>query len=214
MKKLLLAYVLTSQANGAVIFDVRNETIIAGTPNNRIRLDLDGNGSRDWSIQAVLRSSIASFFEIDIIAPETTSFLYETGDFGMRFEGLKNSPIIGPESESTLLTFASPWQNSAPSDLAASIPLAGLNPQPGNFVGETAYLGFRFQGDEGIHYGYALFTNTSVNETTLVATAWESEPGKSIVAVPEPSSLAMIFLGIPFFFRRNRGHFRLGSNGT
>lgn len=122
----------------------------------------------------------------------------------MRFEGVDEGKMIGPDSGS--LVYSSLWMNSAPADLAQSIPLAGLNPRPGNFVGETTSLGFRFQGEGGFHYGYALFTDTMVDQTTLVATAWESEPGKGILAgaVPEPSSLEMFLFSLPLFMRRRR----------
>ena len=124
----------------------------------------------------------------------------------MRFEGVDDGTMIGPGSEVGGLVFSSLWQDSAPSDLAQSIPQAGLVPRPGNFVGETTSLGFRFQGEGGFHYGYALFTDTTVDQTTLVATAWESEPGKGILAgaVPEPSSLAMFLFSLPLFMRRRR----------
>ncbi|MGC6458519.1 MAG: PEP-CTERM sorting domain-containing protein [Akkermansiaceae bacterium] len=70
-------------------------------------------------------------------------------------------------------------------------------PREGNFVGETAYLGFRFEGEQGTHYGYALFTDTFSKGTTILATAWESEPDTPIIAgaIPEPSSALLAIIG-------------------
>ena len=78
----------------------------------------------------------------------------------------------------------------------------------GPFFGRTGYLGFRFQGEEGEHYEYALVQNKEVIFGRILAIAWESEPNTPIItgAVPDPSSTSTTLLATlaMLLFRRRR----------
>ena len=69
-----------------------------------------------------------------------------------------------------------------------------------NLNSSDNYVGFRFlnEGNGQVHYGYmqiALGANTFTGRS-LVGYAYESVPGASITVVPEPSTYAMMGLGL------------------
>lgn len=209
MKKFIFLVPLLGSAhfvNGVVIYHNVPQTIVALTPENFLRFDFDGNGVVDWQIATFLRET--QTFRVQINSPETTGFLYDFlpgGEFAVDFTPLEAGAVVGPGSESVSARFAVPLFFGT-GVLAESFPAPSLADQDHNFIGETAYLGFRFEGEEGVHYGYALLTDTTSRGTTILATAWETEPGKAIVAgaIPEPSSSLIAFLGLSFLCRRKR----------
>jgi hypothetical protein len=80
----------------------------------------------------------------------------------------------------------------------------------GHFFGQTAYMGFELQLQDGPHYGWAkIQVSPEPNFSAgLLGWAWETEPGKSIIAgaVPESSSLSLAAFGAAAVsFRRRRG---------
>lgn len=195
-----------STTNGVVIYHNVLQTIVALTPENNLRFDFDGNGVVDWQIATFLRET--QTFRVQINSPETTGFLYDFlpgGEFAVDFTPLEAGAVVGPDSESVSARFAVPLFFGT-GVLAESFPAPSLADQDHNFIGETAYLGFRFQGEEGVHYGYALLTDTTSRGTTILATAWETEPGKAIIAgaIPEPATSLFALLGVSFLLRRRR----------
>lgn len=203
---LALASVTLPTLQAAVVFQARSQTIEAWTPDNTIRFDFDDNGVEDWWIETFYNGNGTPV--VLIRAAEETRFLFEYSVEAMTvvdFQPLPAAAIIGPNSNTLTTRF-----NSDPiagvQALAVGFPLPDPRDGDYNFIGETAYLGFRFQGEESLHYGYALFTDTTSRGTTLVATAWESEPNTAIVAgaVPEPSTTLLVSLagGSLLFWRR------------
>ena len=198
---------LSLQAQGAIILDDTPRTLRALTPENSVLFDFDGNGRSDWLIQSIFRRD-GGIFQIQILTVTQTKFLYDYQPISMNhldFQPLPLATIIGPESQTERIRYGTPGEDASGS-FVLGLPATFISPGDGNFVGETAYLGFRFQGEAGIHYGYALFTDTTDRGTTILATAWESEPGKAIVAgaIPEPSSSMITILGSLFLLRRKR----------
>jgi len=209
MKKFIFLISLLASAHlvkGVVIYHNVPQSIVALTPENFLRFDFDGNGVVDWQIATFLRET--QTFRVQINSPQTTSFLYEKtvgGNVGIDFQPIFFGDIIGPDSENSSQFYATPAVTGV-SPFATSFPAPSLADQDHNFIGETAYLGFRFQGEEGVHYGYALLTGTTSRGTTILATAWETEPGKAIVAgaIPEPTSAFLFLFGLSFLYRRKR----------
>ena len=201
MKSFLFALSLffsVADCQSAVIYRHEPMTIVPLTPENTIIFDLDGNGVEDWRIEAFLTTS--SRYRVQIGSNQTTSFLYEYSVDAMRgldFEVIERGGVIGADSETTVLRFETPGIGGT-SPLAFGFPLPDPREGDYNFIGETAYLGFRFLGDDGYHYGYALFTDTSTRGTTLLATGWETEVDRPIIAgaVPEPSVLGLLGLAM------------------
>ena len=198
---------LSLQAQGAIILDDTPCTLRALTPENSVLFDFDENGSSDWFIQSVFLTG-GGIFRIQIFSFNETGFLYDFNPvsmYGTEYHPLEAGSVIGPDSGTTILRYGIPGEGSR-APFVTGLPATFNDPGQGNFVGETAYLGFRFQGDEGTHYGYALFTDTTDRGTTILATAWESEPGQPIVAgaIPEPSSSMITLLGSFLLLRRKR----------
>ena len=68
---------------------------------------------------------------------------------------------------------------------------------------ESAYLGFQFAGDEGLHYGWMqVRVDPSSLYITLFDMAWEDEAGKAILAgdmgspVPVPGTIGLMAAGL------------------
>ena len=76
----------------------------------------------------------------------------------------------------------------------------------GSFLGIRGYLGMEFLIDGQVHYGWMDLDNYNWNQTEIRGWAYETEPGKPILAgsVPEPSTLLLVCatLGSCLFFRR------------
>ncbi len=67
--------------------------------------------------------------------------------------------------------------------------------------GLRAPVGIEFEAEDGIHYGYLdIRAGKGYAGITLYGWAWETEPGKPIVAglVPEPSSALLAGMGLAF----------------
>ncbi len=187
-----------ADCQSAVIYRNEPKTIVPLTPENTITFDLDGNGVEDWRIEAFYNGNSTPI--VQIRAAVETRFLSEYSMAAMKevdFEPLLEGDIIGPAAETVVMRFnIAPILGAAP--FAVGFPLPDPREGDYNFIGETAYLGFRFLGDDGYHYGYALFTDTSSRGTTLLATGWETEVDRPIIAgaVPEPSVLGLLGLAM------------------
>lgn len=76
----------------------------------------------------------------------------------------------------------------------------------GSFLGIRGYLGIEFLIDGQVHYGWMDLDNYNWNQTEIHGWAYETDPGKPILAgsIPEPSAplLACATLGSCLFIRR------------
>jgi hypothetical protein len=63
----------------------------------------------------------------------------------------------------------------------------------GSFLGIRGYLGIEFLIDGQVHYGWMDLDNYQWNQTEIHGWAYETEPGKPILAgsIPEPSTLLL-----------------------
>ncbi|MDB4370341.1 hypothetical protein N9294_02115 [bacterium] len=99
-----------------------------------------------WRIEAFYDGNGTPIVRVE--SPVTSAFLYQINpcsEIGSDYGLLAMGSIIGPEVETTNLQFRTPRINgSAP--FAVGFPLPDLTEGTNNFIGETAYLGFRFQG--------------------------------------------------------------------
>lgn len=105
---------------------------------------------------------------------------------------------------------------SGPNDQGNLFFFTTFDPPSGNFLGQTGYLGLRFDAAGGTEYGFAEVTINSLNTQsnplglTIGNVGFNDVPGQSvrISAVPEPSSLLLFgscALGLLAFQRRKPG---------
>lgn len=79
-----------------------------------------------------------------------------------------------------------------------------------------AFLGIEFESDEGTHYGYIdVYMPAGWITGYIMGWAYESEPGKSIMAlpVPEPGSLLLGSFGCLALLRRQRKNPAISTGG-
>ncbi len=111
---------------------------------------------------------------------------------------LPTSTVIGPDSPSLYPEFGqlSGWW-SHPSTIpgVASLHVRYDVGTSGFFVGSRGFIGIEFLIDEQIHYGWIDLDNYTWWQSEIHGWAYESEPGKPILAgsIPEPSTLLLAF---------------------
>lgn len=124
---------------------------------------------------------------------------------------LVGSTLIGPDSPALFPQYGSlsGWQ-SHPMGIpgAASLHVRYGSGTSGFFVGNRGYIGVEFLIENQIHYGWIDLDNYSWWQSEIHGWAYESEPGKPIIAgaIPEPSTLllACATLGSWLVLRRGR----------
>ncbi len=154
-------------------------------------LDVDANGTTDFTFMATnisvsLRTERANRLVINVSPPP---------NLGGPVASLQSNFLIGP----SLMGSDVRWTSSdiigsyvSPDELVATgiiqVFFSGHNTQ----FRERSVIGVEFEAEDGIHYGYFDISPSPWIEPriTLHGWAWETEPGKAILAgqVPEPSS--------------------------
>jgi hypothetical protein len=132
---------------GAVIYNAEPKTIVGLTANNTIAFDFDRNGVEDLRVEAVYLGFSTPV--VQFLSPSTTQLLYEWSEpamYGVDFLPYRSSQLIGPHSETTVVRFVSPDSGAGTRRLTKGFPLPDPREAERNFLNQTAYLGFRFQG--------------------------------------------------------------------
>lgn len=116
---------------------------------------------------------------------------------------------IGPDSPELYPQYGtlSGWQaEPLGSPGAASLHVRYDSGTSGFFVGARGFIGIEFPIDGETHYGWIDLDNYTWWQSEIHGWAYESEPGKPILAgsIPEPSTLLLTFatLGLCLFIRR------------
>jgi hypothetical protein len=191
----LLATVFALPSQAVVLID--NTFISARPPDgvlteneavNKYDFDVNNDGEIDWSIEAGI--SIFAAGGVNAVAVPSSGFIYQTltmGGFPDVYP-LDAGAIIGDSLEDPSYS----WYNGFSPNFSSFQQALTF----GSFYLEEGYLGFQFEADDGIHYGYAYLKSTSTTSMTISEVAWETEPGKAIRAgnIPEPSSPILLAL--------------------
>lgn len=181
-----------------MIFSDVGRSVLAGSVRDNTSYDFNDDGVVDLSFSASFRT-----FRFIASGPATTSLLRERDSFSGGPFALLGGFSIGPDNLGNEFIFSSLANGQG----LLSFAFEGEGTVTGGpFLGQTAYLGFSFESDEGLHYGYALVDGGVGTGGFIRATAWENEPGKTILAgaIPEPSSLLLSSLGVLFLILRRR----------
>ena len=191
---------------GAVIFRTVERNLPAGAPSRPVLLDVDENGTNDLEFRSVSGTHSNGLV---VVIPETTGIVWlksteaAIGNFnldrGFQVNGLETRPLY---------QYTEYWDSSNPE--FSRFELAFLNgfadEGEGSFFEKTGYLGFRFEGDEGTHYGYVQLNGKRVWDFEILSYAYESEPNTAIItgAIPEPSTSFILMVLPALTWRRVR----------
>jgi hypothetical protein len=174
---------------------INDTTITAIRPaeeigSNIYDFDVNNDGQIDWSIDA--RLSRFGWDGINALAVSTTGFVYQTPTLGdqPRVYPLEAGTLIGGSLEKPTHSW---YYGFGPSLSSFS------NGQTfGSFYLKEGYLGFEFEAEDSIHYGFAYLQSLGTGSMRISQVAWETEPGKAIRAgnIPEPSSFLLLSVSI------------------
>lgn len=200
-----LAFLGAPVASAAVIF-----TPLPDSPTDFVRdpveLDFDGNGSIDMTFQMRGRDRGSPFFEA--LVPDNTRLIEERRDDGIVGSLRRDEGFVVDSLEGRPLSgYAEHWKEEL-NDLARYF--LGFynefgNVGEGDFGAKEGFLGFRFEGDEGTHYGYVEIRGHESSRFTLLSYAWESTPETAIItgAIPEPSNSLLLVLASMLLWKRS-----------
>ncbi len=187
-------FIIGHESTAMATIVTRNIGVTVNAANiDSYNLDVDGNGTIDFTFQAanvpdptlpVGFDQITFLFGSDNAAVIDT----QTGD------GFPPVSLLMPGA-----TISAGSLFSSPIDTGDLYFNDSIDPITGNFAGETGYVGFRFDGAGGIHYGYVqVSVNSPTDPTnpldlTLGTLAYNdvANQGLQIAAVPEPESLGL-----------------------
>lgn len=174
--------------------------------------DFDGNGTTDLEFLAGV-----DVFGFYVVGPEGASTrVVGVSGFGVvpMQAGEEIGSILGPALNPRAAAFSSPqsWF-----ELTGYSQLSFIFSGDGNQIGgpwhpfndaygEDAYLGFEFQGDDGIHYGWLRIHEFAGVGGFFREYAYNDTPDEGLMAgqIPEPSSVALLGSGLVALFGRRR----------
>lgn len=155
--------------------------------------DIDANGSPDLTF-------VYWFQAVGVQYQNGTRSLSAIGSFPDIWgnpQPLPSGFLIGPDSSSGQLQWFGGFPGQ-PFDFASLVYITSAGAS-GEFAGQHAYMGLEFQRAGATHYGWIqLQISSDAAIGAIESWAWETRPGEAIVAgaVPEPSTWALVFLGI------------------
>ncbi|MEJ6581833.1 MAG: PEP-CTERM sorting domain-containing protein [Akkermansiaceae bacterium] len=194
---LLLVSSHTTPLSGAVMFQIYERTRHPLEPSLPVVIDFNGDGINDLTLMGVqdrggiyLAVSLAD--TTDVVIQETTGTRFDGFrlEKGFAVDDLVNRPLY------SFGTGQNQYQIADLNDFA--------NEGSGSFFETSGYLGVRFQGEEGTHYGYVHLNGERVRNFNVISYAYESEPNTPILtgAIPEPSTTFALFLSSLMLWRR------------
>lgn len=196
-----------------------NAAVIYYKPETRLRLnnfttahhdyniDINGDGVFDLQHDAIGGSAfLRTLGQTEILGlkqPFGGGSWYDSQPYA-----LATGAIIGADSSSLYPQYGdlSGWW-SHPSSVpgVASLHVRYDSGTSGFFVGARGFIGIAFLIDEEVHYGWIDLDSYSWMQSEIHGWAYESEPGKPIIAgaIPEPSTTAVVAasLGLLLFRR-------------
>lgn len=153
-------------------------------------LDIDGNGTIDFSFWGDIASSVGMHSEgINryLIVPSPPP------NIGGGVAALDSGFLIGPNSgEGSLEWFGNDYEYWSGLMQSLSTGTAG------QFWGTRAYVGIEFEAEDGMHYGwFDVEGHSSIPYAVVYGWAYESTPGVAVIAgaIPEPSTLMLFAAG-------------------
>jgi PEP-CTERM motif len=203
-------FILMNTANAGVVFRNVNVTLDA-TQIESFDLDVDLNGSIDFRLTSAFVPDPAFPIGFNVIdfPLGTNNGVVIDGVVADGFPTVSRLQLGGIVSGASLFSFPSIDQGNLSFFTA-------FDPPSGNFEEKTGYIGLRFERPNGLSFGFAEITvNSSMASLnplglTIGQVGYEEVAGAGVTisAVPEPSSLSLMGLGMVgliFSFRRKSG---------
>ncbi len=210
----LLGHLKHAAVFSGMLFGVQatHAAVIYYKPDTRIRLhnftdahqdynlDINGDGVFDLQHDSVGAAAfLRSWGETRILGlkqPYVNVTWYDSVPYA-----LTAGSVIGAESPALFPEYGnlSGWQ-SHPIGVpgAAALHVRYDSGTSGFFVGNRGFIGIEFLVDERVHYGWIDLDSYSWMQSEIHGWAYESEPGKPIIAgaIPESSSIVLTFCGV------------------
>ena len=137
-----------------------------------------------------------------------TGFIDATGFYSDQVVPIQAGTILGSDTSFTLGGWYRGDESGSPIGFLLGYDTSGFM----QFA--DAYIGVEFQAEDGIHYGWIHYVGFSVakpfsinlNGGFIDSWAWETEPGKAIIAglIPEPSPALLAAGGVVLLFSRRK----------
>lgn len=202
---LILSLFTSASAQGAVIFR-ELETQPPGQRRSPLMLDFNDDGETDFGIRYRIAGGIE---RLEVLISDNTAFVYQPDlnqfigvrgaalDEGFTVDSLEGRPLFAYQ------------ENDFPEGVVlGNYIIATYNSfaqtGEGDFNDRRAYLGFRFNGDEGPQYGYVELDGRSSADFTVYSYAYQTEANVPIFTgqIPEPSLPVLILSSSVFLIRR------------
>jgi hypothetical protein len=204
----LCAFGPSRPALGALVSRYIGVTLNASNLDD-YNLDVDQNGTTDFTFQTAYvpdPTLTVGFDQIKFLFGSNNAVVIDT----QTGDGFPPTSLLVPGD-----MISSTSLFSGPDDTADLYYDDTIDPITGNFGGNSGFVGFRFDGAGGIHYGYAQVSVSSLTDPnnpfnlTLGTVVYNDVAGApvQISAVPEPAALAALAplgLGLSIFSRRRK----------
>lgn len=199
----LLALLTPAPTRAELVLSAVNQKLTATPdgPNQVFALDIDRNGVVDFRFTTIIADpadpTLASFTVVDFPFGTRNAAVIDavTGDGFPSVSLLREGDVV---SAGTLF--------SGPNDQGNLFFVTFLDPPSGNFLGQSGFLGVRFERDGQLHNGFVqvtlndLFAPTDPLALTIGVVGYESVAGAPVTLrstpVPEPASVAVLGLGL------------------